>query len=229
MRKLARSCILASILSALAATASKADVILSVSGPRGTSYTIGAGTPVPNIEILAVSWSQTQSYSNVAISAMLNAIQPGNTVDAYLVRGTVPQPVANQVAHSTFAIMTGDANYTLFSGLTLGAGTYSLVLDSFTSQPDTVGWISTRSPTIVKDTGVTLPHALYGSGGNSSQPPYAPNAPNFGFSDSIGNLEFTVQSVPEPATLLTSGISASLFLAFGANRRFRSTSSTKVT
>jgi hypothetical protein len=67
MRSLARSSIIALILSALAVTASQAGEILSVSGPRGISYTLGAGAPPSNFEILAVSWSQTQSYSNVEI------------------------------------------------------------------------------------------------------------------------------------------------------------------
>jgi len=47
----------------------------------------------------------------------------------------------------------------------------------------------------------------------------------------VTNLVGTAQplsSVPEPSTLLTSGICASLFLAIGACRRFRSASSTQV-
>lgn len=206
----------------IAATVSQAGTILSVSGPETGAYTIGAATPIPSVEILAVSWSQTQPYSDVAVSAWLNATQAGNTVDAYLMQGNLPQPVPNQVAHSTVSIAAGNGDYTLFSGLTLAAGTYSLVLDSFTSQPNGVGWLYTESPTIVKDTGVVLPHALYDSVPNpSSQPSYPPGYPNYKFSDSIGNLEFSVASVPEPASLvmLSLGLAA---VAGVASPRYRS-------
>jgi hypothetical protein len=229
MRSLARASIIVLILSALAVTASRAGEILSISGPRGISYTLGEGPAPADVEILAVSWSQTQSYSNVEISALLNAIQPGNTVDAYLLQGTVPQPVANQVAHSTVALTTGDADYTFFSGLTLAAGTYSLVLDSFTSQPDTVGWISTLSPTIVNDTGVTLLDGLLSSNGNNSQPPYPPNAPNFRSLASLGNFEFTLTSIPEPSSLIMGSISAFLGMGCWWKRRSRECSLQSVT
>jgi hypothetical protein len=155
---------------------------------------------------------------------LLNAIQPCNTVDAYLVQGTVPQPVANEIAHSTVALTTGDADYTFFSGLSLAAGTYSLVLDSFTSQPDTVGWVSTQSPAIVNDAGVTLLDGFLVSNGNSSQPSYPPDAPNFRSLASLGNLEFTLTSVPEPSSLIMGSISALLGMGCWWRRRSRACS-----
>jgi hypothetical protein len=54
--------------------------------------------------------------------------------------------------------------------------------------------------------------------------------PSF-YGDNVGSFTATLSisnSVPEPSTLLTGGISASLFLAFSAYRRFRSASPTKV-
>jgi hypothetical protein len=162
-----------------ATTATQAGTIISVSGPINNSYTIGAASPVPSEEIDAVSWSQTQTYSNVTINASLNAVQAGFTVDAYLVQGIVPQSMSSQVAHAAVAINAGNGTYTFFSGLTLAAGTYSLVLDPLTSPADNVGWLSTDSPTIVTDTGVTRPYANYGANFSGSQPAYAPNAPDY--------------------------------------------------
>ena len=153
--------------------------IISVTGPINDSYTIGAATPAPSEEIDAVQWSQTQSYTSVSINASLNATQTGYVVDAYLVRGIVPQTITSQVAHSTVTINAGNGNYAFFSGLTLAAGTYSLVLDPLTSPPNTVGWLSTDSPMIVSDTGVTRPFANYGANFSGGQPSYAPNSPNF--------------------------------------------------
>jgi hypothetical protein len=214
--------VLVAAVACAATTVSEAGTIISVLGPpEAVAFTIGAGTPVPKIEILGVSWSQTRSYSNVAISVVLNATQSGYTADAYLMQGSLPQPVANQVAHSTLSLIPGGALYTFFSGLTLAAGTYSLVLDSFTAQPDTVGWLYTKSPTIVEDTGATLASALLDSMPNpTSQPSYPPSYPFFISRNSIGYLEYTVvSSVPEPSSFIMVGIAALVGVASWRMRR----------
>lgn len=201
-------------------TASQAATIISVSGPINNSYTIGSDSSAPpSFEIDAVQWSQTQSYSNVSINASLNATQAGYVVDAYLVEGIVPQTVASQLAHSTVTINAGNGTYTFFSGLTLAAGTYSLVLDPLTSPPNTVGWLSTDSPTIVTDTGVTRPYANYGANFSGTQP-YAPDAPDY-IAHPAGNLEFSVagSAVPEPSSLIMLGSAGLLGLCSYGWRR----------
>jgi hypothetical protein len=204
-----------------APTASQAATIISVSGQRGTAFTNGAATPVPSVEFGGPSWSQTQSYTNVTISESFNATRSGFTIDAYLMKGIVPQPMANQVAHSVTALNAGDASYTLFSGLTLTAGTYTLVVDSLTSQPNTVGGISTVDPpTILLDTGVTYPFANYGTFLSGGQPPYAPNASGYvAHPDGFPIFSVVGSAVPEPSSLIMVGTAGVLgVLGYGWRR-----------
>ena len=94
----------------------------------------------------SVGWSQTGTYTNVSISADVNIVgspgdpangKPTDTGLSFLTTqvgaGTT---VANQIASGTFA---GPSNWganptpnwiTLFTGLTLGSGTYYLTLDT---------------------------------------------------------------------------------------------------
>jgi len=113
---------------------------------------------------LAVSFSLTSSFDDVSISANLaNAYNFGSTGTAFLTTqigaGTT---TANQIASATFSPAYSGSNAftsvtptTLFSNLTLTAGTYYLVLSS-NSSIDTLSWEGGSSVTTTTAPGVSI-------------------------------------------------------------------------
>ncbi len=150
---------------------------VGVGGADGVAYVVG--------------WSQTKTYSNVSISAKLfyagafKGSTSGN-FKAYLSTSIGPGAVA--LATQAGAIptsATAPATYTVFSGLTLGPGTYYLTI----AAPDVLsnpGW-ETGSGSIVLDSGVTPLGAKVRSGVDLSAP-YAA-----AFSTSPAAVQFTVE------------------------------------
>jgi hypothetical protein len=131
-----------------------------------------------------------------------------DTIDAYLVRGIIPQPKSNEVAHVSFtASGTGLFTYTVFSGLSLGAGTYSLVLDSPTESGGSAGWEYSASPQITLGAGVSTNGPAYISF-DTSVPSYAPNDPNFRYTNQGVTLDYIVAgtAVPEPSSIVMAGL-----------------------
>jgi hypothetical protein len=169
----------------------KAGTIVSVTGPFQATNVNAAD---------AVSWTQTSAFTNVVISAgvgggfftappgsgtfyLMNAIGPGTTV-------------ANQLNSTTFSGLVGLSTLPLFSGLTLGPGTYYLVLGGLASGS---GWQETGSPfvpVIVTGSGVTNNPPLVVIGGGAGYPPAS------SFSSFPGQFFYQVtgDAVPEPAT-----------------------------
>jgi len=157
---------------------------------------------------LVESWTQTGTYSGVTITAALTNIQANTT--AYLMNQIGP---GTNVANQLFAnSVTGT---TLFTGLTLGPGTYFLVVAS----PNNVSATFGTPPLVTTDAGVTL-NAPAASPLNSLAL-YAP-ATNFTTFTTTGNhMLFSVvgnagsSSVPEPSTfgILGAGLSGLLFAA----------------
>lgn len=139
-----------SLLLAVAATTNAA-AIISVSAPNPS---VAAGSAVN-----AASWTQTGSYSNVSVAAVLSnfsGVGAGLAMHAYLTNqigaGTT---VANEIASTAFTLSPGNAqNVTLFNNLTLGTGTYFLVLLLDNGTTAQGGWAA-DVPTVVTDSGVT--------------------------------------------------------------------------
>jgi hypothetical protein len=97
--------------------------------------------PSPGLTSLAVTWSQTTTYSGVTITALLSTTDsnpaPGT---AYLSTSLGPGAV-NFVAPASFivpATQNTPGPVTLFSGLTLPPGTYFLTISNATS--NNLGW-----------------------------------------------------------------------------------------
>ena len=168
-----------------------------------------------------VSWTLTGSWTNVAIAASLTSGTAGRTGSAYLTNqigaGTA---IANQIATTgfTFAQVGNafDVSYvSLFSGLTLGPGTYYLVLASANTVSDSG---------ISGGSGVTYSTAP----GVSVGPMQLSNLVNAGFppastgisTSTVGNRFFSVTGdpVPEPSTVFLFGGGLLVFAAL----RFRS-------
>src|ERR1017187_5354835 len=122
---------LAALLVTLTAASLNAVTIVATSGPDGGCLFANSG------QALRVSWTSLQAYSNVSISVRLRTSSPSGapppqTSIAYLTSASGPgTTVAKQIA-TAVVTATSEAYqaYSLFTGLTLPAGTYYLVLAS---------------------------------------------------------------------------------------------------
>jgi hypothetical protein len=139
----------------------------------GTSGCSSAQT-VNGISTTAQSWSSTRGYSNLAVSVNVGTTDPGASVSAWLTTAVGPgTTIASQVATTSFVAPTvvdftsPPPATTVFSGLTLGPGTYYLVLSSASVRP---GWAMCGA--VANDNGVTFNGAQLAFGGlNSGFPP----------------------------------------------------------
>ena len=132
-----------------------AGTIVSLDGPNDSSYVIGNSDP----QYLANSWSATNAYTGVAISFQGNSFGGLGSVPetAYLMTKIGPgTTVAQQVATSNFSSPAGLGTINIFSGLSLGPGTYYLVLVGLKDPRAFGGWEGTDNPgniALVTDTG----------------------------------------------------------------------------
>jgi hypothetical protein len=207
-----RSC-LCFLLVALAASTEAATTYISETGPSGGNVAVEPS------QFMAESWTQSVTLTNVQILADLAADGGLSTGTVYLTNalGNGTTSATNQVAINASAPFTaGDtaAFQTLFTGLTLGPGTYYLVVTGTgPGQSDGNFWEAASPVTQVTATGITYNGLFQSNGTGETQSGYAPSA-SF-FSLSAFTLQFAVDStstVPEPATyILTAG--ALLFFA----------------
>jgi hypothetical protein len=190
-----------------AAASASASTIVSLTGtPSGISYTVDV------FDTLAISWTQTLSFGGVIVSAELQGSGTGN---AYLMTAIGPGTTsASQIASVPFTF-PGSATYlTLFSGLSLGPGTYYLLLSGDTGTQRS-GWSIPFSPTYTTGPGVTR---MIGYN-YTSQPPvaYPPAAvfTNYPF-DNDGGAIYTVTgtlvAAPEPGLRALVGLVLGLML-----------------
>lgn len=184
----------------------------------------------------SVGWSQTGTYTNVSISADVNIVgspgdpangKPTDTGLSFLTTqvgaGTT---VANQIASGTFA---GPSNWganptpnwiTLFTGLTLGPGTYYLTLDT-TGYGG--GWRVDVSPSDLPTlgSGVTPAGSLYGYCDGSLTYPcggYAPASTMYADPPYLLRVRVEGTPVPIPGTLALLGIGLA-GLGFGRRKK----------
>ncbi|HXA64253.1 MAG TPA: PEP-CTERM sorting domain-containing protein [Bryobacteraceae bacterium] len=184
----------------LFASSATATTIVSVEGPPSIGFGVG-GTE----GALAVSWSQSQTYTDVAITAVLGSFLVGETAlaDAYLTTRIGPgTTIADQIASSHVTIPgTDPIAITLFSDLVLSPGQYFITLSAAAGVNPTPGWTNTDSPTVTVDTGVSN-GPVYGTFAVPSL--YPPASP---FTPVSVSLLYTVTSIPEPGTLWLLGTS----------------------
>jgi hypothetical protein len=175
-----------------AAVISPCGPIISFVGTGDTPGSVFSGT------ILGVSWIQTTTYTDVNISAAIvgsvtayltNAVGSGSNSGNVLAGPSVitPGPLTNPVVFTP-----------LFSGLTLGPGTYYLLLT-----PDVdFTWAQAKAPVTfslgagVSDNGTVFAPA---SGFNSAFPPGSTFS-SFATPANGTTFEYAVTAVPEPAT-----------------------------
>ena len=161
------------------------------------------------------SWTQTNTYVSVVMTADLRIDSGSGQVNIYLTDsvGSGTTALANEIANNAITISnTSYASQTLLSLPSLGPGTYYLTL-----QLPALGWWATDfgAGTITTDIGVTA-----NDGGETNSPaPYPPASTTFNAKNGW-IVSVTGSAAPEPATF--SIIAASLIgLAAIVRRRVR--------
>lgn len=174
----------------LAPAPGRADIIAQASPGGGTADVV-----VNNPE--GVFWTQTGRYTGVSISAYLSSAdvldpsRPDGAGTVYLTNAIGPGTTsAKQIAQATVSGLTLDpaAPIDLFTGLTLGPGTYFLTISG--GDPGGLGWESFSPITDTTAAGGSLGGELA-----FSLPSYPPAA---SFIDSTATFAFSVTGTPTP-------------------------------
>lgn len=140
------------LAAALSSPAIFADTILSVSGPNYGPGSLGGAF----FQVLGSAWSTSASYADVRISVNLSGSPSSPPGTAFLMGRIGPGTTsASEVARSSFRVDGPDVTATLFSGLSMPAGTYYLVLSSSFTGSD-LGWWSAFNPSIETAPGVQV-------------------------------------------------------------------------
>lgn len=182
-------------------------------GTTVVSQLFSAGSTGSFDELSAISWTQTGSYSNVDILANIANTSSGTaTATAYLMTqigaGTT---AAEEVVAPVTASITGNpglnAMTTIFSGLTLGPGTYYLVLDPNSTD---FQWDLTIPPVVVTDSGVTAGPSVATDTVIAFPPASTFGSESFSFIYEVTGTVGTGPSTPEPSTavMLIIGVAA---------------------
>jgi hypothetical protein len=188
------SCISVPILFGLTLGAA---TIVSESGPIGpTTGAVNGGIG------LEVSWTSSITYTNVNISANLSSGSPtASGTDTFFLTTRIGPgtTTADEITRNTLTVPAGPQSVLpIFSGLTLPAGNYFLVLGGpFTPA---IFWSTSDSPTITTGAGVTFDGTGVASP-NCGVCPYVP-ATTFDTSSQFHYL-FEVSGtapVPEPSS-----------------------------
>lgn len=189
--------------------------IVSQTGNNTASYPLGYYAPygsTNNPGVGAVSWTQTDTFTNVTISAniwQVNGYTPGTT-HAYLVSAIGNGTTFGTTGVAQATITSLPINPSLLPVLTvstLGPGTYYLVIDSDAVNSSwTYGY---QAPsTVTTAAGVTF-GGNFGARGSSVNTSYSPGSSFFQFSSGIVPFSFSVTTdtpstdstnTPEPAT-----------------------------
>jgi hypothetical protein len=153
-------------------------IILSVTAPPGLS------TGIYDTAVVSTSWSQANAYTGVSIAVLVDALQVGlsPTAHAYLTTrigpGTTPM---DEIAHAQFTVplelpicspSSCGATVTIFSGLSLGPGTYFVTMGPEATSIGTVGWFPAQNPTVLLDAGVSAGDSFLAW--NEAVAPYPP-------------------------------------------------------
>lgn len=193
------------IFTSTLAFTSQAGTIISIGGNAPSYFNLG---PPANSQVLATTWTTTDSYSNVSILATLfNNSQFDAAGVAYLATSTTA------VDSAPFSLVPGASNLELLTEATLAPATYYLVLIG-KSDAD-FGWLSPDVPTIFAGPGVTEGPRLYANPSfnpaTSINVAYPPGSQFATFDNPSARLLYSViaADVPEPSYgAITAGLLA---------------------
>ena len=198
--------------------------VLALATTLSATTIVGETTSDPGLQAgltIAVGWTQSSTWTNVAITGLFATNASQASVTAYLTNQIgVGTTAANQIGgSSTLAVPSGGNHWTLtlFSGLTLGSGTYYL-----TVQPSDVnggggtGYIGTGTPTDTLGPGVTF-LGVFMMGAAGYAPAGTPSTSIFPATFSVTGSVTGGQGAPEPGTFGLLAAGAALML--GLHRR----------
>jgi hypothetical protein len=197
-----------------------AATIISGTGPSDTSNFIGCVPffgPTCQPTALAASWSSTQSYQNLNIGFYSSG---GGPIHAYLTNHIGTSTTVGNVLQSANPSSTPAGLMTLFTGLSLGPGTYYLVLTSTDVTSGNLGlWTGSNNATVVTGSGISNLTYYRASNTTDYTGPFASgaqNGPNAGLDYLITGDVAT--GVPEPSSL---GIVFCAGVALAMTRRLK--------
>ena len=174
--------------------------------------------------VVAASWTQATSFSNITINASLVSIDDSfRSGTAYLMKaiGSGTTPLSELVAPAVFTVPVGSQFgpvplTVLFSGLSLGPGTYYLVLSApFRNETDGshLRWQIATDPVITTTTSVTIGSTFLADSFVSTVDPFHP-ASNFLVDLQDRRPMFEVTSIPELRTSLMILISLAALIGY---------------
>jgi hypothetical protein len=168
----------------------QAGTVVSVTGSDDAAPILGDPFGADEANAFSVSWTLTQAYTNVSITAQLD----GWSGTAYLTTQLGPgTTIGDQLASTSFDV--GDV---LFSGLTLSPGTYFLVIT--TTPLTSLSWEASRSPVVSVGSGAAIGDDSYAFGvQNLGYVPAATFGPGFG-NTLLYAVAGDASAVPEPGT-----------------------------
>lgn len=201
------------VAAALMAGQAQADVLIDIAPPSSNASNVAL------TQANAIGFSLAAGYTDVMIEASLVSDTAGNSGTAWLTTAVGAGTTAGDVvATTTFdfaqvANVSGDVSFVeLFSGLTLSAGSYFLVV----GPPVTgSGAISLNpSASYVLDSNASI-DGMFFSAGTNLNPAFTPSSTFL--ASGLGNRFFRVEGViPAPASVAMLGFGA---LAMGRRRR----------
>ena len=146
-----------------------------------------------------VSWTQVGAYEDVSIAVHLQTLEANDGGTAYLTTRIGPgTTLVNEVASApfTFPQTLNPSEVTLFTGLSLGPGTYYLTVAGGANDWST--WIGSAQQNVVTDVGVTFNGDFHVF---DNPAPYAPASPYFSDHPSMHHIfrvDGVAVAVPEP-------------------------------
>jgi hypothetical protein len=196
-------------------------VIISVTAPPALS------TLILGSSVVSTSWSESQAYSDVAISVLVDSAIVGQTpsADAFLTTNIGPGTTAtDEISHTRFTVPVQlpvcsaescGAVVTLFSGLNLGPGDYFLTIAPDAMSSGFVGWFPALNPTVVEGAGVSAGTSFLAAGAAFYPPASAFGDYAFGgyqYAMNFTVTEAATSPIPEPATAPMIGLGALVLL-----------------
>jgi hypothetical protein len=204
-----------------AASLSSAATIYSITGPPT------GGAQISSISVIGEQWTMSTSFTNINVSVMVGNLTTSGTQtqgEAWITNQIGPGTTnSNVFAYDVFAIppmptQTSYSSVNIFNGLTLGPGTYYLIL---TSNDGSSGWATSTSKVVATGSGVTAGNEWFAPAQNINQA-FEPASTFIDFG--AGNKLFTITGdpvnrvVPEPSVGLLV-LPALAALAWFRNRR----------
>jgi len=212
------------LIAILAVAPAFAEVIISTS----PNQTLGRDDTL----LLGVSFTLSDTFDNVVIQAAIESSSPlAENGPVYLTNKIGPGATAANIVAENTSFSTDNntptALITVLSGLTLGPGTYYLLLDQGTTG---IGWVEDTSPAVTLASGVTR-GPDYINNGTLAATPFASNI----IVDTRGGELYTVTGdleakgvgTPEPSSLAFAALAFGLIALTTRKRRAAAASGTR--